>query len=80
MRSLRPEPLSRLKSTPNSRANLRIEGLACARKNDFWLTNITIGGGRRAGSLETAPELIDSDFLEGTIFLFSGAVASEFSV
>ena len=60
IRCLRPEPWTRLKSTPNSRANLRIEGLACARKKSFCSTGITTGGGRRTRSAGLDSELTDS--------------------
>ncbi len=33
MRPFSPVPVTRLKSTPSSRANLRTDGLACAREN-----------------------------------------------
>src|SRR6185437_4995540 len=50
MRPLNPLPFTRVRSTPNSRANLRTDGPACARENPGSL----IGGRSR-------PALADAD-------------------
>ena len=90
MRPLRPEPFTRLRSTPNSRASLRIEGLACTCEGEFAVPALSLavrvtgtalagvdGGGASAGAaFEAGTAETGLDSATGAVAVAAGATGT----